>query len=281
MASAAFGKLVQHIHKLAAGRCAHERSDHQLLEAFFLNHDEHAFAVMVARHGPMVMRVCKRSLNHEQDAEDTFQAVFLVLAQNAGSIRKRVALAEWLHGVAYRTAMKAKRTAARRRNHEARLQPRAPTAVAAPSWDDVQNVLDGEIQQLPESLRATFVLCVLEGKSGAEASVQLGVKPGTVSSRLTRARQRLQQRLTRRGINLSVLLAALAVSENVNNAVVRAVLANATVQSGLIIATGGMVAGAIPRHIATLASGVSKAMFLTKATLILFMMAATGLVAGS
>src|SRR5207245_3552299 len=112
----------------------------------------------------MVLRVCRRVLNHEQDAEDAFQATFLVLARNTGSIRKRAALAEWLHGVAYRTAMNAKRAAARRHNHEARLRALTPEVVLSPTWDDVQAVLDQEIQRLPEAFRAAFVLCVLEGK---------------------------------------------------------------------------------------------------------------------
>src|SRR5207302_4803476 len=164
---------------------------------------ESVFALLVARHGPMVLRVCRRVLHHEQDAEDAFQATFLVLARNARSIRKREAVAPWLHGVAYRTAMKAKRSAARRRNHEGRLRSLSPEAGPGPTWDDVQAVLDEEIRRLPETFRTAFVLCVLQGKSGPEAAAELRVKEGTVSSRLTRARQRLQQQLARRGIGLA------------------------------------------------------------------------------
>ena len=114
MPATQFGELIRHIHTMAAGPSAREKTDCELLEEFSVRGNEAAFAALVARHGPMVLRVCRRVLNHEQDAEDAFQAVYLVLAQNARSIRKREALAEWLHGVAYRTAMKAKRTAARR-----------------------------------------------------------------------------------------------------------------------------------------------------------------------
>src|SRR5215472_3334968 len=130
MATPQLALVLRHIHRLAAGRCSPQRTDRQLVDAFSICRDETAFAALVARHGPMVLRVCRRVLNHEQDAENAFQATFLVLAKNTGSIRKREALAEWLHGVAYRTAMKAKRTAARRRNHEARL--RTLTSEAAP-----------------------------------------------------------------------------------------------------------------------------------------------------
>src|SRR5690349_2292045 len=207
MATAQPATLVRNLRQLAAARGLQDCTDRQLLDHDTARRDEAAFLALVTRHGPMVLRVCRRVLSHEQDAEDAFQATFLVLARNTGSIRKREALAEWLHGVAYRTAMTAKRTAARRRNHEARLTPRA---AASATWDDVQSVLDEEIQRLPEPFRTIIVLCVLESKSAPEAAAGLGLKPGTVSSRLTRARQRLQQRLVRRGIELSALLAALA-----------------------------------------------------------------------
>src|SRR6266849_622324 len=233
MATAQLGTLLRHIHKLAAVHGGRQRTDRQLLEDFTGRRDEAAFAALVARHGPMVLRVCRRVLNHEQDAEDAFQATFLVLARNTASIRKRAALAEWLHGVAYRTAMQAKRSAARRRIHERRRRALADEAVPSPTWDDVQAVLDQEIQRLPEALRAVFVLCVLEGKSGPEAAAELGVKEGTVWSRLTRARQRLQKQLARRGVELSVLLAALSVADGAGRAAVSAALASAALRSGL------------------------------------------------
>jgi RNA polymerase sigma factor (sigma-70 family) len=264
MATPQLALVLRHIHRLAAGRCSPQRTDRQLVEDFALCRDETAFAALVARHGPMVLRVCRRVLNHEQDAEDAFQATFLVLARNTGSIRKHEALAEWLHGVAYRTAMKAKRSAARRRNHEARLRAVTPEAVPGPSWDDVRAVLDEEIERLPGSYRSAFVLCILEGKSGPEAAKELGVREGTVWSRLNRARQRLQRQLTRRGIELSALLAAVSVAESGGKAAVPALLASATIRSGLLVAAGGPAAGVIPSHVATLAAGVTRAMFLTK-----------------
>ncbi|HEV8058233.1 MAG TPA: RNA polymerase sigma factor [Gemmataceae bacterium] len=170
MPATQFGNVIQHIHRMAAGGHASGGTDQELLDRFAATQDEEAFAALVTRHGPMVFRVCRRVLEHEQDAEDAFQAVFLVLARNANSIRKREALAEWLHGVAYRTAMKAKRTAARRRNHEAVLQSQAPAPGAGPSWSDVQIVLDEEVQRLPKSFRAAFVVCVLQGKTGRQAA---------------------------------------------------------------------------------------------------------------
>jgi RNA polymerase sigma factor (sigma-70 family) len=280
MATPQLALVLRHIHRLAAGRCSPQRTDRQLVDDFSTNGDETAFAALVARHGPMVLRVCRRVLHHEQDAEDAFQATFLVLARSSGSIRKREALAEWLHGVAHRTAMKAKRSAVRRRIHEARLRAGTEEAVTRPSWDDVQAVLDEEIQRLPESYRVAFVLCLLEGKSGPEAAKELGVKEGTVRSRLNRARQRLQQQLARRGIELSVLLAAVSIADSGGKAGVPAELVRVTVHSGLLVAAGGTAAGVIPSHVATLAAGVTRAMLLTKTKMVTAIFLMVSLVVG-
>jgi RNA polymerase sigma factor (sigma-70 family) len=281
MATAQLGTLLRHIHKLAVSPNARQGTDRQLLEDFAARGDEAAFAALVVRHGPMVLRVCRRVLNHEQDAEDAFQATFLVLARHTGSIRKREALANWLYGVAQRTAMKAKRSAARRRNHEAQLRDAKPSPAASPSWDEVQAVLDEEIQHLPDTYRAAFVHCVLEGKSAPQAAAEWGVKEGTVWSRLARARRLLQQRLTRRGIKLTAVLAALAVVDGTARAGVPALLANVTIRSGLLVAAGEPAAGMIPSHVAALAAGVTRAMFLTKVKMVTAVLLAAGLVAGA
>ncbi len=278
MATAQLGTLLRHLHHLAAGRGDEPRTDRQLLDDFIARRDEAAFAALLARHGPMVLRVCRRVLHHEQDAEDAFQAAFLVLARKAASIRKRDSLAEWLHGVAYRTAMEAKRTASRRRQREARLQELTPQTVPRPAWDDVQAVLDEEIQRLPAVFRTAFVLCVLEGKSGPEAAAALGIPPGTVSSRLVRARQRLRQQLAHRGIELSALLAALSVAGSAGRAAVPGVLARTTLRCGLAVAAGEPAAGVISSQVAALAAGVTRAMFLTKAKIVTAMIFAVGLV---
>src|SRR5262245_47458727 len=234
MATARLGALLLH---LRAGDRVHSPSDRELLDDFAAWHDEAAFAALVARHGPMVLRVCRRVLRHEQDAEDAFQATFLVLARHGMAIRKREVLANWLHGVAYRTAMNAKRTAARRRNRETRPQEERPAAVS-PTWDDVQAVLDEEIHRLPDVYRSAFVLCVLQGKSVAEAAAELAVKEGTVGSRLARARRRLQQRLTARGIQLGALLAATSVADFARGAALPVGLARVVTQLGLLVAAG-------------------------------------------
>jgi RNA polymerase sigma factor (sigma-70 family) len=278
MATAPLGTLLGHVQQLAGGRCAPQWTDRQLLEEFAARHSEAAFAALVARHGPMVLRVCRRVLHHEQDAEDAFQATFLALATHPGAIRRREVVAGWLHAVAYRTAMKAKRSAARRRNHEARLRTQAPSAAPGPRWDDVQAALDEEIQGLSEQHRAAFVLCAVEGKSVPEAAAELGVKPGTLSSRLTRARQRLQRQLARRGIKLAALLAALALAEHPGKGAVSASLARGTVRFGLLVAAGEPAAGVIPTHVAALAAGVTSAMSLTKIKIAMALLLAAGLV---
>jgi RNA polymerase sigma factor (sigma-70 family) len=263
MAAAQVGTLLRHVQKLAAGRDVPQRTDRQLLDDFAVRRSEAAFAALVSRHGAMVLRVCRRVLGHEQDAEDAFQATFLVLAGNAGSIRNRDTVGGWLHGVAYRTAMNARRGIARRRSREARLRAVARPAAASPTWDDVQAVLDEEVQRLPPRFREAFVLCVLEGKGGPEVAAELGCKEGTVKSRVSRARRLLQQRLARRGIRLSALLAGLSAAEGAGRAALPAALAQAAVGFGLL-AAAGEPAAAIPLHIAALAAGVTRAMSLSK-----------------
>jgi RNA polymerase sigma factor (sigma-70 family) len=269
MATARSGTLLRHLQTLSAGRGTGAWTDRQLLDDFAGRHDEAAFAALVSRHGPMVLRVCRRVLGHDQDAEDAFQATFLVLARNTASIRKRETLANWLHGVAYRTAMKAKRGAARRRNHEAKASAE-PRPATSPSWDDVRAVLDEEIQRLPASFRRAFVLCVLEGKSGPEAAALLGCKEGTVKSRVNRARDRLRKCLARRGIQLTSLLAGLSVAESATGAVLPAALAAAAIRAA--------AGGTSPSRVAALAAGVSRAMFLKRARLMTALLLAAGAV---
>ena len=156
-------------------------TDRDLLAGFASRGDHAAFAELVRRHGPMVLRTCRRTLRHEEDAEDAFQATFLVLAEKAGSVRKTEALGSWLHGVAHRVALRARRDAGRRRAHEREARPMPTTAGTRDAdWREVQAALDEEIRALPEKYRAPFVLCFLEGRSRAEAAAELGLEEGTV-----------------------------------------------------------------------------------------------------
>jgi RNA polymerase sigma factor (sigma-70 family) len=279
MATAQLSGVLRHIRQLAGG-AAPERTDWQLLDDFAGRRNEAAFDALIARHGAMVLRVCRRVLGHEQDAEDAFQATFLVLAGGAAKIRRREALAGWLHGVARRTAMKAKRSAARRRAREERS--RSPESASPPGllWEDVRTVLDEELGRLAEPFRSAFVLCALEGKTGPEAAAVLGCKEATVYTRMNRARRLLQKALAARGIELAALLGALAVADGIAGAATAA-LVRSTVRFGLLVAAGGPAA-AILSHVAALAAGVTRAMFLNKAKTITALLLVAGLlVAGA
>src|SRR5579884_1531770 len=236
-----------------------EDSDERLLDAFTSRRDEIAFAALMRRHGPMVLRVCRRVLGHEQDAEDAFQATFLVLAQSAVALRNKTTLASFLHGTAYRTAMKAKQTAARRRKYE-KQTPARPSADPAEelSWREVQAILDEEIDQLPETYRSVFVLCHLEGLSREETAQRLGLKEGTVSSRLTTARKRLSQQLARRGVELAAVLAALGLATQSATALPIELMAT-TIKAALAAAAGEKLAGLVSASVVQLVKSATAA----------------------
>jgi RNA polymerase sigma factor (sigma-70 family) len=202
-------RLVHRLRQIATVPNAREVTDGQLLREFDSGKDQAAFAALVERYGALVLGVCRKVLRHEQDAEDAFQATFVVLARRAGSLRRHGNLAGWLYGVAYRVAIQSRRNAARRRMHEARFLPPAvdePRQILA--WQEVQAILTEEIQRLPEQYRTPFVLCQVQGQGRAEVARLLAIKEGTVWSRLAYARKRLQARLARRGIELGAVLAA-------------------------------------------------------------------------
>jgi RNA polymerase sigma factor (sigma-70 family) len=204
--------LVHHFRAVTACSATSELTDCELLQRFALAGDETAFAALLRRHGSMVRRVCRHVLRQEQDAEDALQATFLVLARKAGSIRNQQTLAGWLYGVAYRSALTARKMLARQRRRDGLAEkPASQQPFAEASLRELQALLHQEVQRLPEKFRSAFVLCCLEGHSKAEAARELGCKEGTVSSRLVQARAVLQRRLTRRGVSLSAALTALAV----------------------------------------------------------------------
>jgi RNA polymerase sigma factor (sigma-70 family) len=274
METARLGTVVRHIRKLAVAPGTRALTDAQLLERFAVHQAEDAFAALMQRHGQLVWSVCRHVLRHDQDAEDAFQATFLVLARNAAFIRKQEALASWLHGTAYRIALRARRDALIRRTHESRGKT-MPRELPFPETvlREALAVLDEEVQQLSPRQRAAFVLCSLEGKSLAEAAQQLGWKQGTVSGTLARARRRLGQRLTRRGVTLSAALSAVVLGRQAASAALPAGLAHSTTQAALLFAAGKSAAAALASPAAAaLVEGVTRTMSLTKlkvATLVL------------
>jgi RNA polymerase sigma factor (sigma-70 family) len=201
--------VLRHLRGLVVTQGTRDQGDAQLLERFATHHDEAAFATLVQRYGRLVWSVCRHVLRHEQDAEDAFQATFLVLARKPNTVRKGDALAAFLHGTAYRVALRARRDAAIRRVHERRGET-MPAEKSLPEsvLREALALLDEEVERLPTRQRAAFVLCSLEGKTLAEAARQLGWKEGTVSGTLSRARQHLRRRLSHRGVTLTALLAA-------------------------------------------------------------------------
>jgi RNA polymerase sigma-70 factor (ECF subfamily) len=245
------------LHRVAAAR----GGDGDLLRRFTRQADEAAFAELVRRHGPMVRGVCRRLLGDTPDADDAFQAAFLVLARKAGAVARPHQLANWLFGVARRTALRARAGAARRHAREGPLvDVPAPEAVPAVVWADLRSVLDEEVGCLPERYRAAFVLCHLQGRTTGEAAVVLGCPRGTVLSRLAWARQRLRARLTRRGVALPAAMLAGAVGPGAWAAPVPVALAGAVARAAVAFVAGGGAAGAVPAGPAALAERVSEAM---------------------
>jgi RNA polymerase sigma factor (sigma-70 family) len=215
------------------GSPADPLSDAELLTAFAAKKDTDAFAALVTRHGPNVFGVCRRVLGDSHDAEDAFQAVFLVLAQKAARVRPPGSIGGWLYGVAVRTANKAKVAAARRRRREMIAAAQTLRVCDTPNsaeQTELCSVLDQELARLPDSLRAAIVLCDLLGKTRAEAAAELDCPEGTVAARQHRGRKKLADALFRRGLSLpaaglTAVLTPAAVSGN-------------AVQSALSVASG-------------------------------------------
>jgi RNA polymerase sigma factor (sigma-70 family) len=233
-----------------------EPTDGQLLDDFLGRHDEAALAALVWRHGPMVWGVCRRQLSHH-DAEDAFQATFLVLVRKAASIRPRKMVANWLHGVAHQTALNARAAAARRRERERQVtEMPEPAAIGHDSWRHVQPLLDDELSRLPDRYRAVIVLCDLEGKTRKDAARQLGVPEGTVAGWVARARVLLAKRLAKRGVALSGGALAAVLAERAVPADVPAMVVSSMIEAA--------ATGAISARAATLSDGVTKSMLLRK-----------------
>ncbi|HWG47813.1 MAG TPA: sigma-70 family RNA polymerase sigma factor [Gemmataceae bacterium] len=265
MPTSPMNKVIQHLRVIARNN-GESLSDAQLLAHFLTRRDEVAFETLVRRHGAMVLGVCHRVLRNADDAEDAFQATFLVLVRKAASITKRATVGGWLYGVAYKTALKARAAGERRRRKE--RQASAMARRETPQEDfggELHELLDEELNRLPDKYRVPIVLCDLEGKTRKEAANQLGWPEGTLSGRLSRARALLAKRLTRHGLTLSGGIAALGLSGNATPACLPSPLVASTVKAASCLAAGqAAIAGAIPVKVAALMDGVLKSMLLAK-----------------
>lgn len=242
-------------------------TDARLLECFLATHDETAFEVLVRRHGSMVLGVCHRILRNPQDAEDAFQATFLVLVRKADSIVPRGMVGNWLYGVAYQTALKARAMADKRGARERQVMDTPEPAVAETDealWRELRPIIDEELSRLPAKYRAPLVLCDIEEKTYKEAAEQLGWPEGTVAGRLSRARAMLAARLARRGVVLPAVALAALLTHNAASAAVPGALVVPTVKAAALAATGQATAGAVSANVLALTEGVVRAMMLTQ-----------------
>jgi RNA polymerase sigma factor (sigma-70 family) len=246
-------RVVQRLRRATAAETA---CDADLLRAFVRSgaRDQRAFEALVRRHGPMVLDVARRILGNFHDAEDVFQAAFLVLARRAASVRPPRLVGNWLYGVALRTALEARRAILRRRQKERAAVPRAEPQ--PPDATESAAVLDEELACLPEKLRVALVLCELQGRTRRDVARELGIAEGTVASRVARGRVLLARRLARRGLGPAATTLAAALPG----------AATAGVQASLVRAAVNLMAGEVvpSATVTALVEGVLRAMFLNK-----------------
>jgi len=256
--------LVRTVRRAALLRDPTILPDGRLLESFLASRDEAAFEMLVKRHGPMVLGVCVRVIGNLHDAEDAFQAVFLVLARKASSIVPRELVGNWLYGVAYRTALQARERLGRHRARERQVNE-MPQPTVAPDVDveELHHALDQELNHLPEKFRVPIVLCDLEGRSRKDVAVQLKIPEGTLSSRLAKGRELLASRLARHGVVLSGAALATALAHHSASAMQPALVAS-TIKAAVLAAAGQSAAGLVSAEAVALSQGVLKTMFLNK-----------------
>jgi RNA polymerase sigma factor (sigma-70 family) len=268
MARSSMRTAYGYLHSLFVGGVTSSLTDGQLLERFAERQDEvaeAAFAVLVQRHGPAVLRVCRAILGDEHHAEDAFQATFLVLVKKGGSLWVRDSLGPWLHRVACRAAARLKQDANRRRAHERHFAESVARRAGTGEREDLAWVIHEEIDRLPERFRPAVVLCDVEGCSYEEAAQRLRWSVATVKGRLARGRERLRGRLTDRGLASCSPLLVLGLATEANPAVVPPVLVRSSIEAALCVAARGPVAsGTVSAPVALLVKGVLTTMALTK-----------------
>jgi RNA polymerase sigma factor (sigma-70 family) len=272
MAARSLTDLTHDLGQALLRRDGADLTDAQLLTRFAEQGEEAAFEALLRRHAPMVLGVCRRLLRNADDAEDAFQVVFLVLARKAASVRPREAVANWLYGVAYKAALKARSAAARRKERQVADLPEPPARHSP--CDDLWPLLDRELSRLPDKYRAVLVLCDLEGQTRRDAARQLGWPEGTVCGRLARARALLARRLTRCGVALSVAGLETLVAAHTAQACVPAPVLAATMRS---VSLHAAAAGGVSPRVLALARAVRRALFFSKLKVAAAALVAAGL----
>jgi RNA polymerase sigma factor (sigma-70 family) len=283
MATGRLSEVIEHLRRAALLRDEAAFTDGQLLGRFIERRDETAFGALVRRHGPMVWGVCRRLLANHHDAEDAFQATFLVLVRKAASVVPRERVVNWLYGVAHQTALKARATAAKRRRRERQVRHLPNPAVTGrnPGRDPYPD-LDRELSRLPEKYRIAIILCDLEGRTRKEAARQLGVPEGTLAARLARGRSMLAKRLTRRNLAVPAGGMAALCLDKAAGASVPVALMSSVIKAAAWPAAGQTVsAGAVGARAAALTEEVLKSMLMTKLKTAAVVLLAAGMVAFS
>jgi RNA polymerase sigma factor (sigma-70 family) len=255
--------ILRFIRNMVDARQVRDLPDHELLQRFKSQQDQAAFQALVRRHGIMVFDVCRSVLGDNANAEDAFQASFLVLASKADSIRNKASVGSWMHGVAYRTALRARLQSATRHKHEALTPAREPSALDDLSWREARQIIHEELDGLPERYRVPLVLCFLEGATQAEAATQMKIAKSTLRVRLDQGRALLRKRLIRRGLGSSALLTVAALPAS-SSAFVSSALITTTTVAAAAIATGGSAVPLVSAKVASLIQGVTKTMFIAK-----------------
>ena len=262
MAVGQLNAVIQFVHTMARKRASNGMTDAELLQRFVLHRDEPAFESLVHRHGPMVLGVCRRVLHHAQDAEDAFQATFLVLVRKAASLRSPGTVANWLYGVANRTALEMRRAGALRKVKEAMVMPRSEPIPDPPA--DFRAVFDEELALLPDKFREAVVLCDLQSKSRRDAAQELSCAEGTVASRLARGRALLAKQLLRRGVGIAAGTLAASVLGESASAQVPGLLATATAKAAALLVAGHPLSSIASASVVAATEGVLKSMLLLK-----------------
>lgn len=264
MANRSLHPLLHYLRRLGGNAGAGALEDAQLLHRFLASRDESAFTMIVQRYGAMVWGLCVRRLGETPEAEDAFQATFLVLVRKAASLHGPQPLGPWLYGVANRTALKLRGKRARQAARETTLPEQLAEQQPREMWTDLRPVLDEEINRLPTKYRQPVVLCYLQGMSSEEAARRLGCATGTIFSRLSRARELLRRRLIRRGIAVSAGALTAGLTENAGvRAAPSLALREMTIRTSLLLAAG--TAGpSLSAPLAALVEGVVRSMFFSK-----------------